>query len=219
MARCIASRGESAGIKIKRLPHRRERLLLAVYEFQSCPLEPEIGCHISEEQASIRIWLVAGDLTVSSISISCSPPIRRTFGEWTLVSDEEVLRKIAGFRAARLRNETGGILIGHYDVERKTVYVIDALGSPPDSKEWPTVYIRGAEGLNDAVADIQRRTSTMLQYVGEWHSHPDGYSCAPSGNDKRAFAWLTSLMQVDGYPGLMLIEGQNTRAWYIAVME
>jgi hypothetical protein len=174
---------------------------------------------ISAEQASIRIWLAAGDLTVSSISISCPPPIRRTFGEWTLVSDEEVLRKIAGFRAARLPNETGGILIGHFDVERKTVYVIDALGSPPDSKEWPTVYIRGAEGLSDAVADIERRTSTMLQYVGEWHAHPDGYSCTPSGDDKRAFAWLTSLMQVDGYPGLMLIEGQDTRSWYIGVME
>lgn len=174
---------------------------------------------VSSDHASIRIWLAAPDLTVSSLSITCPPPIKMCCGEWTLVSDAELLNKVAGFRATRLPNETGGILIGHIDVERKTVYVVDALGSPPDSKEWPTVYIRGADGLSDAVADIQRRTGTMLQYVGEWHSHPDGYSCAPSGDDKRAFAWLTNLMQIDGYPSLMLIAGQAAQAWFVGTME
>lgn len=174
---------------------------------------------VSSDLASIRIWRAASDLTVSSLSITCPPPIRMHCGEWTLVSDSVVLNKVAGFRATRLPNETGGILIGHIDVERRTVYVIEALGSPPDSKEWPTVYIRGADGLSDAVADLQRRTGTMLQYVGEWHSHPDGYSCAPSGDDRRAFAWLTNLMRIDGFPSLMLIAGQDAQAWYVGTME
>jgi integrative and conjugative element protein (TIGR02256 family) len=174
---------------------------------------------IDNDDPSIRIWLAAPDLSVSSISISCPEPLRIPCGEWTLISDDYVLAKISSMRAGRLPNETGGVLIGHFDVERRAVYVVDALGSPPDSKEWPTVYIRGAEGLSDAVTDIQRRTGTMLQYVGEWHSHPDGYSCAPSSDDKRAFAWLVGLMEMDGYPGLMLIAGGDAHAWYLGAME
>lgn len=98
------------------------------------------------------------------------------------------------------------------------MYVVDVVPSPPDSKEWPTVYIRGAVVLRERVEEIQSRTSSMLQYVGEWHSHPDGYSCRPSSDDKKAFAWLTGLMKLDGFPAIMLIEGRNQRAWYLGEM-
>ena len=47
----------------------------------------------------------------------------------------------------------------------------------------------------------------MLEYVGEWHSHPEGIGIAPSSNDMKAFRWLTALMDVDGLLALMMIPG------------
>jgi integrative and conjugative element protein (TIGR02256 family) len=174
---------------------------------------------IASDNASIRIWRAGPDLSVSSISVPCPKATRLRGGAWIVISDDTVENKIADLRRQRLPNETGGVLIGHFDVERRIVYVADVLGSPPDSKEWPTVYIRGAEGLSNAVAKIQKDTASMLQYVGEWHSHPDGYSTRPSSDDKRAFDWLVDLMEIDRYPGVMLIAGQDRPAWYLGTME
>lgn len=139
--------------------------------------------------------------------------------EWTIYTDDVLYDKIHAFRADRLPNETGGVLLGHFDPERRIVYVMDALSSPPDSKEWPTVYIRGAVGLRERVEAVQERTGTILQYVGEWHSHPDGYSCRTSSDDEKAFAWLTRLMAPEDYPGIMLIEGEHGRTWCLERME
>lgn len=47
----------------------------------------------------------------------------------------------------------------------------------------------------------------MLEYIGEWHSHPPSVRVAASGDDLKVFAWLTELMQADGLPGLMMIVG------------
>jgi hypothetical protein len=47
---------------------------------------------------------------------------------------------------------------------------------------------------------------------------PDGYSCLPSGDDKKAFSWLIERMAVDDYPAIMLIAGRQERAWYLGQM-
>ena len=58
------------------------------------------------------------------------------------------LDKVYAARIKKLPNETGGILVGTYDMQRKIVYVVDCLLAPPDSEEWPTGFIRGFQGLN-----------------------------------------------------------------------
>jgi len=173
---------------------------------------------VASETASIQLWQAKPDLAASSIRIFASVPFSAALGAWTLHTDSILMEKVAALRAAKLPSETGGVLIGHFDPDNRVVYVVDALSSPPDSKEWPTVYIRGAAGLRERVEDIHTRTGTMLQYVGEWHSHPDGYSCRPSEEDKKAFVWLTGLMQIDGFPAIMLIAGKDERAWYLGKM-
>ena len=64
-------------------------------------------------------------------------------------------------RNAKLPNETGGVLVGSLDLERKIAYVIDTVPSPPDSEEWPTVYIRGCRGLRRQV-DLMLVSQIML---------------------------------------------------------
>ena len=56
---------------------------------------------------------------------------------------EALLAKLSSLREPKLPNETGGVLLGSFDVERRILYIADALPSPPDSEEWPTLYIRG----------------------------------------------------------------------------
>lgn len=142
----------------------------------------------------------------------------RQFGGWKLCYDPVLLETIQDLRAAKLPNETGGVLIGAFDYHRKVVYVVDTVPSPPDSQEWPTLYIRGSKGLQAQVESISQTTKGMLQYVGEWHSHPDGFTCRPSSDDKKVFSWLTTWIALDGAPALMAIAGQNEFAWFLGLI-
>ncbi|MEA3207882.1 MAG: hypothetical protein QOE70_939 [Chthoniobacter sp.] len=144
------------------------------------------------------------------MSDAISPPrfARVLMGEWTVVYDDWLRDKLARYRAAKLPNETGGILIGHFDVQNSICYLVDALPSPGDSVEWPTAYYRGIEGLRDSVVDIEKRTLGQTTYVGEWHSHPDGCRARPSEDDLTAYGWLIEYMNSDSYPAIMVIVGQ-----------
>jgi integrative and conjugative element protein (TIGR02256 family) len=140
-------------------------------------------------------------------------------GDWTLYLDEWVSREVGMLRRRKLPKETGGVLIGSFDLERKVVYVVDALPSPPDSEEWPTLYIRGCRGLKRRVDEIARLTDGALQYVGEWHSHPDHCSTAPSREDFDVFAWLTEIVGMEGLPGVMVIAGQHGVSCFIGALQ
>lgn len=159
--------------------------------------------------ASITVWQSAADLSVTRVDVPTSPAVRIDSPDWKLRTDRALLERVASLRASRLPNETGGVLIGSFDLDRRIIYVVDTIPSPPDSEEWPTLYIRGAKGLAASVRAIEEQTGHMLQYVGEWHSHPNGYSCRPSSDDCQVFAWLTELMDQDGFPALMAIAGEN----------
>ncbi|HEU4691134.1 MAG TPA: Mov34/MPN/PAD-1 family protein, partial [Vicinamibacterales bacterium] len=159
-----------------------------------------------QHEAAIRIWQTSEhSASVTAIDIPPLQVTRQTAGEWTVVYDEGLIETIQRLRVERLPNETGGVLIGGFDVERKTIYVVDTILSPLDSQERRTLYIRGSAGLQEQLALACQRTFDQLEYVGEWHSHPDGYSCLPSVDDLNVLAWLSSHMDTDGVPGVMMI--------------
>ena len=108
-------------------------------------------------------------------------------------------------------------MLGNADLLRKVLYVVDTIPSPPDSKEWPTGYIRGVAGLKEQVDDVARRTADQIGYLGEWHSHPDGAACSPSPDDRKFLAWLTGHMFADGLPALMGIVCEGGQVvWQLA---
>ena len=115
------------------------------------------------------------------------------------------------WRECRLPKETGGILTGSYDQGRGAIYIVDALPSPIDSQESRSSYIRGTRRLKGDVNRIVDITDGMLEYVGEWHSHPDGYGIEPSENDRRLLEWVKEGMETVGHPGLIGIVGSNNR--------
>ena len=132
-----------------------------------------------------------------------------------MVWDEQSLNKVRGLRAAALPSETGGVLLGYFDLKMGRVYVVDALAAPADSHGDPAGFTRGVEGLLDAVRQAQERTRDMVTYIGEWHSHPPYASVEPSVADLYLLEYLAAELQRDGYPALMLIVGEGDEEWLV----
>jgi proteasome lid subunit RPN8/RPN11 len=153
----------------------------------------------------IRIWRADENLNVRHFNIEAGEPLVSDTSGWRILTDEFVFRQLREWRAVRLPNETGGILFGSFDMEQKIIYVADGLPSPSNSTEWPTVYIRGTAGLSSSRAEVDAITQGGLEYVGEWHSHPDGYSAAPSKDDLAALKTLSGVMSEDARPAVMFI--------------
>jgi hypothetical protein len=167
--------------------------------------------------ARIRIWEADEESRETRmIEVQPDPCHIATVNGWTLVVDQFVLSRMASMRKDRLPNETGGVLIGSWDTHHSRVYVVDILGSPADSDEWPTGYLRGVAGLHEAVSEVSRITDGQMGYVGEWHSHPQGASSNASDDDANVFAWLAAQRSRDGYPPVMTIYGERTSSWHVA---
>lgn len=173
-----------------------------------------------EDEAVIRIW--NADKATCAVTVVDVPVVRSyraNFGDWTVVLDRWLLDHLQDLRSERLPNETGGVLVGMFDLPRKTVYVVDTIPSPEDSQEKPTLYIRGCAGLAERVESIRIESAGELEYIGEWHSHPDGCSCTPSADDLNLFANVTDRMTAAGYPALMAIVCQNGySSWFLGTM-
>ena len=175
----------------------------------------------SDEKAFLSIWCTDKDqINVQRHMIPIKNSISCEKDEWTLRTDQGLMDKVHKARAGKLPNETGGVLIGAYDMQRKVVYVVDCIPSPPDSEEWPTVYIRGCQGLKAQVQKIKEVTAGQLMYIGEWHSHPPSSGVSPSQEDQQVFKWISDCMKANGLPPLMLIVGDSGKyAFYLERIE
>ncbi|MFG6490591.1 ThiF family adenylyltransferase [Roseateles sp. BYS78W] len=173
-------------------------------------LADQVRQALSQAGARIRIWQRDGDtgqVTVHDVQAEEEGSI--DLGEMKLFMDAGVERRLRAMRAAKLPNETGGVLLGYYDFIEKMVVIVDALPEPPDSKASPTGFERGKEDLAPTVEEAMKRTAGNVKYVGEWHSHPRGHSTTPSIDDRVQMAHLSLEMSSDGLPVLQLIVGDT----------
>jgi integrative and conjugative element protein (TIGR02256 family) len=170
---------------------------------------------VGEDEASIRIWASDTEFNTRMFHKTPARVVERSIGNFRLVTDEYVLTAVQRQRQAKLPRETGGVLLGAWDLSRKIVYIVATIASPEDSEEYATGYIRGCRGLEPAVSRAETRTGGQLQYLGEWHSHPDGYSADPSDDDRELFAWLRGYRNQDGFPPVMLIVAERETQWFV----
>lgn len=173
---------------------------------------------IKSEQldAAIQVWHSDPDMgAVTTDLIVPAERLVQVLGSLRLVWDEGLRTKIRQLRAERLPNETGGVLLGYFDLKLGYVYVVDALSAPSDSQGDPSGFTRGIEGLQDAVQSAQERTGGIVSYIGEWHSHPRSASANPSVADVYLLAHLAKALHIDGLPALMLIIGEYKEQWLI----
>ena len=163
----------------------------------------------NDANPTIGIWQITASMAVNRINTTVYPAFVHRQDQWKIVIDKFLVDKISTARANCLPNETGGILIGSFDMIRHKIYLVDTILSPADSEEYPTAYIRGIEGVGEKLTEVGLRTANNLEYVGEWHSHPEGCGVDPSIDDKKLFAWLEQNMSSNSRPALMLIVGDR----------
>lgn len=170
----------------------------------------------ASENVQVSLWrLEPASMTIRRFDLFPEAMEVHRYGEWTLHLSAQVKRQLLELREQALPNETGGTLVGAYDQQSKSVYVTSAVPSPGDSEEYPNSYIRGSAGLRKRYKEISELTAGMLQYIGEWHSHPQGVGVLPSSLDRKLFDWLTMNMASDGLPPLMIIVGEADLGVYL----
>ena len=163
-----------------------------------------------EESAVIRIWSV----DASTGSVQCHEVLPRAVREiyiapWVIYWDSDLESRLQWLRNQALPNETGGILVGVTDHKARTIYLVGAYPAPVDSIATPLEFTRGREGVADLRLQCVRRTRGMVDYVGDWHSHPRHISATPSQTDLKLVENLAESLADDGVPAVMVIVGDK----------
>lgn len=107
----------------------------------------------------------------------------------------EVLITMEGFRQiSRKEKEAGGVLVGRYLVEGNDV-VIDLVTEPTRyDKRKRLFFSRSSKIHNEFVQKEWEKSLGTLNYVGEWHTHPEK-TPKPSTYDLKS--WRTLLEELD----------------------
>jgi hypothetical protein len=143
-----------------------------------------------------------------SQQLPCYPVEVWVIKGWTIRVSNHALDQMKELRQKKLPFETGGVLLGRFDSGCRTVYIVSVLPSPQDSVEQSDSYRRGKDGLGESIGVIGKLSGGDLNYVGEWHSHPDNCSSQPGGIDLAAHEVLTQEMGREGLPAIIAIQGQ-----------
>lgn len=160
--------------------------------------------------ASISIWKINNEnQEVRKYNFTPARWKEFTDSNWNICIDDALIEKMRDYRETKLPYETGGVLIGTVDNDRKVVYVVDTIFAPPDSIEKKTSFVRGTKGLIEEYKRYMKITDNQLMYLGEWHSHPKHCTTNPSNLDKSLFNYLSFNLGIQGYPAVMCIIGDD----------
>ena len=167
----------------------------------------------NNSEALIALWGING-LTIDSEIYAADNYNHRTCGSWSIKVSSKVEANLLENRKEKLPCETGGVLIGSYDFERKICYIVDYIYSPEDSIESPHSYIRGSKGLLQKISKIEDITAGNLGYIGEWHSHTNDFT-GQSHDDKILMKSIVEYNAALSCPGCMIIVGETHFSVYL----
>ena len=105
-------------------------------------------------------------------------------------------------------SESGGILLGFR--RERHLHVTDAtvpLGTDSRSR---THFYRSAEPHRQAAHARWQESGGIIDYVGEWHTHPE-LNPSPSTIDRRGWELICSSRKA---PMLFIIAGTQNRLWF-----
>ena len=111
----------------------------------------------------------------------------------------ECLEQIERLALLHHPKEFGGVLIGNYS-EAGDCAIVSRIITPTKYKSSPTSFTPDPACINQQL----RQLPEQLQYLGDWHSHPDG-PCQPSATDKATIAKLAAHPDVRTRSPLLLI--------------
>lgn len=164
---------------------------------------------LSSADADGSVITLADDDAVRTVRLKPTAPSAVTYDGWTIAVASSCMAAVTALRNAGLPNETGGCLLGMFDLAARRIEVVAATGAPDGSRGTVTGFMRGRQGLREHLQLIEQRTAAQVRYLGEWHSHPSGVGSAPSATDRIQLSWLSELADIEGVPKLMLIAGDR----------
>lgn len=109
----------------------------------------------------------------------------------------------------RKNTETGGILVGRYDLELRMANVSIATAPPPDSAGGHAWFKRGTTGLRHLLTTLWKAGD---YYLGEWHFHPGGIP-TPSRQDFEQMLAISCDPQYACPEPVLVIVGGQPRAF------
>lgn len=163
--------------------------------------------HLKDGEGKIVIWTHEEDAVTRDV-FSAGEWIEYNHNEWIVEISESLFREIKEDRKKHMPNETGGVLIGSFDMFRRRVYIVHQIKAPDDSISSPTSFIRGCKNLPEKLEVIHNVTSKNLTYIGEWHSHPND-NTAQSCDDEILHEAIIDYNRELCRPGIMMIVGAN----------
>lgn len=99
---------------------------------------------------------------------------RRADGSVLLI-DAAPLATMLGYRQTTRRDpEAGGVLLGRYLLDAPHVVVDEVTVPMQGDRRWFTVFHRGRAAHQKIIDERWRASGGTCQYLGEWHTHPEG---------------------------------------------
>ncbi len=183
-------------------------------------LSRQLRQSVPKPDARLCVWTYDEQTgAISSHEIPLSNIHTTNSNGWTIKYDLALVEKLKQARLAALPSETGGSLVGVTDLKSRTIVIVDVLPTPPDSKCGPSHFVRGGDGQQEALDEVHRRTARVVDYLGEWHSHPDGVPARPSQDDETLLNKIHRKMGIEGLPGLMVIVARNEISFIVRYEE
>ncbi|ENZ7192894.1 ThiF family adenylyltransferase [Klebsiella variicola] len=165
--------------------------------------------NLDKNDAAIIIWRILANGEVSKINIPVYEGNEIGLGKWTIVYDQLLMSKLSSIRNEKLPLETGGAIFGMVDHKLKIIAITYVSNAPTDSSHSNSYFVRGKEGMLELHNLIVERTGGMIDYIGEWHSHPKEYKSNPSPLDKKLINKISSSLKTEGKPAIMLIISES----------
>lgn len=92
--------------------------------------------------------------------------------EFTLSISQQCLDEIRKYSEDNLPNEFGGYLFGGYSRNRRHVYLTNVIVSKKTRSGFSFFQAIDNSSAIQAIKDIFEKTKGLINYIGEWHSHP-----------------------------------------------
>lgn len=105
--------------------------------------------------------------------------------------------------------ETGGVVLGWSNTDRREVVVTNALGPGPEAVHTATGFLPDGEWHDREVDHVYQRSGRLVTYLGDWHTHPGGRGLL-SLTDFRTLARISRNPEARAPQPLMLILAHGT---------
>ncbi len=156
---------------------------------------------------------------VESMDLDPQPSLVQSICGWRIVWDKGLETKVLEMRWKEMPLETGGVILGYADRAAKSIFIVDVCPAPVDSAFRGALFQRGARGVSEAVEVARNRTGSVVNYVGEWRSHPDAMFPIPGMDDLKQLARARDEIGVIDHPPVILIIGENDLMYHVMLYE